>query len=211
MIVLILHKHRFIILRRLALILGLLYGYRAVTMFVTNLPKADPTYFCLAKVSVIFDRWTNLENVIKTRLLRYLYLLCYEYFYNQAEDGITLYEVLSRAFSILSGFGLSMNGKHVYCGDYIYSGHTMTIILAHLLIQVTHSNMLTEYEYFFKYYSRTDLKFILISKFMLIFQEYTSKRLWLLHWLTFILAIFGVAFLVVGRGHYTIDIIVAYW
>ena len=34
-------------------------------MFVTNLPKADPTYFCLAKVSVIFDRWTNLENVIK--------------------------------------------------------------------------------------------------------------------------------------------------
>merc|ERR1719322_1501329 len=102
MIVLIMHKHRFIILRRLALILGLLYGYRAITMFVTNLPKADPNYFCAAK----------------------------------AKDGITLYEVLSRAFSILSGFGLSMHGKHYYCGDYIYSGHTMTIILAHLLIQV---------------------------------------------------------------------------
>ena len=50
MIVLIMHKHRFIILRRLALILGLLYGYRAITMFVTNLPKADPNYFCAAKV-----------------------------------------------------------------------------------------------------------------------------------------------------------------
>ena len=71
-------------------------------MFVTNLPKADPNYFCTAKVS----------------------------------KGLTFYEVLNRAFSILSGFGLSMNGKHVYCGDYIYSGHTMTIILAHLLIQV---------------------------------------------------------------------------
>ena len=49
-IVLIMHKHRFIILRRLALILGLLYGYRAITMFVTNLPKADPNYYCAEKV-----------------------------------------------------------------------------------------------------------------------------------------------------------------
>ena len=56
--------------------------------------------------------------------------------YLQESKGLTFYEVLNRAFSILSGFGLSMNGKHVYCGDYIYSGHTMTIILAHLLIQV---------------------------------------------------------------------------
>ena len=53
MIVLIMHKHRFIILRRLALILGLLYGYRAITMFVTNLPKADPNYFCAEKVRYI--------------------------------------------------------------------------------------------------------------------------------------------------------------
>ena len=55
MIVLIMHKHRFIILRRLALILGLLYGYRAITMFVTNLPKADPNYFCAEKVRYIMS------------------------------------------------------------------------------------------------------------------------------------------------------------
>ena len=54
------HKHRFIILRRLALILGLLYGYRAITMFVTNLPKADPNYFCTAKVSHV-----SISNTIK--------------------------------------------------------------------------------------------------------------------------------------------------
>ena len=66
-------------------------------------------------------------------------IICYDLFLLKAKDGITLYEVLSRAFSILSGFGLSMNGKHYYCGDYIYSGHTMTIILAHLLIQVRYS------------------------------------------------------------------------
>ena len=59
------HKHRFIILRRLALILGLLYGYRAITMFVTNLPKADPNYFCTAKVSHV-----SISNPIEMHLIK---------------------------------------------------------------------------------------------------------------------------------------------
>jgi len=36
---------------------------------------------------------------------------------------------------ILSGFGLSINGQHVYCGDFIFSGHTMILILSYLLIR----------------------------------------------------------------------------
>ena len=111
-------------------------------MFVTNLPKADPSYHCA----------------------------------DTAKDGLSVTMILYRSFTILTGFGLSMNGKHIYCGDYIYSGHTMTMILAHLIIK-----------------------------------EYTSKRLWLLHYLTLILAILGITFLVLGRGHYTIDVIIAYW
>jgi len=35
----------------------------------------------------------------------------------------------------LSGMGLSINGKHVYCGDYIYSGHTMALVTAYLVIK----------------------------------------------------------------------------
>ena len=42
--------------------------------------------------------------------------------------------VLMRAIKIISGFGLTMNGKHVYCGDFIYSGHTMTFVLAYLVM-----------------------------------------------------------------------------
>ena len=34
----------------------------------------------------------------------------------------------------MSGFGLTMNGNHVYCGDFIYSGHTMTFVLAYLVM-----------------------------------------------------------------------------
>ncbi len=53
-----------------------------------------------------------------------------------AESGkvLTFTIVLQRAVKILSGFGLSMNGHHVYCGDFIYSGHTMTFVLAYLVV-----------------------------------------------------------------------------
>ena len=45
-LVVILHKHRMIILRRIWLLLGVLYYYRALTFFVTVLPKADEQYEC---------------------------------------------------------------------------------------------------------------------------------------------------------------------
>lgn len=97
------HKHRFIVTRRLFLLLGLLYGYRAITMFVTVLPIADPNYQCDPKLS---------------------------------DNGqvLTVSIVLMRAVKILSGFGLTMNGNHVYCGDFIYSGHTMTFVLGYLVM-----------------------------------------------------------------------------
>ena len=53
-----LHRHRFILVRRVCLIVGLLYGYRALTMIITVLPAANPEYLCdpqvLLKKSFIF-------------------------------------------------------------------------------------------------------------------------------------------------------------
>jgi len=89
---------------------------------------------------------------------------------------LTVTIVLMRAMKIMSGFGLTMNGNHVYCGDFIYSGHTMTFVLAYLVML-----------------------------------EYTSKRLYVLHWVAWINAITGVALLLMARGHYSIDVILAYW
>ena len=98
--VVLLHHHRLIILRRVWFLLGLLYYYRSLTMFVTILPKPDENYKCMVE-----------------------------------EDHLTFIIIVKRVLHIISGGGLSVNGKHVYCGDYIFSGHTFTLVMAYLVIR----------------------------------------------------------------------------
>eukprot|EP00092_Neocalanus_flemingeri_P007428 GFUD01008021.1.p1 GENE.GFUD01008021.1~~GFUD01008021.1.p1 ORF type:complete len:406 (+),score=131.39 GFUD01008021.1:44-1261(+) len=140
-LVVILHSHRLIILRRIWLLLGILYYYRAITMFITVLPKADETYICQPR-----------------------------------SDNITLGLVVNRVMTIVSGGGLSINGKQVYCGDYIFSGHTVTLTLGYLAIK-----------------------------------QYSPSRFFLLHWASFLTSCCGIIFLLLGRGHYSIDVVLAYW
>ena len=45
----------------------------------------------------------------------------------------------------------------------------------------------------------------------LVVQEYTPKRWWLLHWLYGIVTFAGVIFLLLGRGHYSVDCVLAYF
>ena len=122
--------------------MGLLYGYRAVTMIVTVLPSANSEYHC--------DQQLN--------------------------HTISSAEVLHRVVKIMSGFGLSINGHHVYCGDFIFSGHTMILVLCSLIIA-----------------------------------DYAPRRLWPLSWLVWVVAVVGVGMLLAARGHYTIDVVAAYF
>ena len=87
-------------LRRIFLLVGIHYYYRAVTMYVTVLPKPNDDYTCAPKAG-----------------------------------HVTFMVIFQRVLKLLSGMGLSINGKHVYCGDYIYSGHTMTLIMTYLVIK----------------------------------------------------------------------------
>jgi len=139
-IVVVFHAHRFILLRRIFFLLGLLYFYRSVTIFVTALPKSDPHYPCSEKAG-----------------------------------NITALLVVNRVVQILSGGGLSINGKHVYCGDYMFSGHTVVFVMAYLCIK-----------------------------------QYTPERFYPVHWLSLLTSVTGVVFLLLARGHYTVDIIIAY-
>ncbi|XP_013186789.1 phosphatidylcholine:ceramide cholinephosphotransferase 2 isoform X2 [Amyelois transitella] len=141
MLVVVFHKHRFIVSRRLFFIIGLLYLYRSITMFVTVLPVSSKTYFCSPK-----------------------------------EENVTSLVIIKRMFYLISGFGLSINGKHTYCGDFIYSGHTMILVLSYLVVA-----------------------------------EYSPKKLWPMHWAMWGSALLGVSFVLLAHGHYTVDVVIAYY
>jgi len=141
LVVVMLHSHRLVILRRIWLLLGILYYYRALTMFVTVLPKSDETYTCMPR-----------------------------------KNDTTALDYGKRVLTIISGGGLSINGKHIFCGDYIFSGHTMTLTMGYLVIK-----------------------------------QYSPRRFILLHWASFLTSLCGVIFLLLSRGHYTIDVLLAYY
>ncbi|CAH1997566.1 unnamed protein product [Acanthoscelides obtectus] len=141
MITMIFHKHRWIVFRRIFLIMSLLYMYRAITMYVTVLPIASKTYPCSPKL-------------------------------NETSPLI----IAKRVVKLMSGFGLSVNGQHTYCGDFIYSGHTVILVFSYLIIS-----------------------------------EYTPKKLYLVHWLYWIAACIGVIMLEMSHGHYSVDVIIAYY
>merc|ERR1712004_527134 len=51
-VIVVAHTHRSVILRRIWLVLGLLYYFRAITMTITVLPRPDPNYLCQPKVAI---------------------------------------------------------------------------------------------------------------------------------------------------------------
>ncbi|XP_067008414.2 phosphatidylcholine:ceramide cholinephosphotransferase 2 isoform X2 [Anabrus simplex] len=140
-IVVFFHKHRFIVMRRIFMILALLYLMRSITMFVTVLPVASVTYYCSPKANS-----TNSLMVAK------------------------------RVWQLISGFGLSINGQHTYCGDYIYSGHTVILTMSYLIIA-----------------------------------EYSPKRCFPVHWISWLVSVTGVIMVLIAHGHYTVDVIIAYY
>merc|ERR1712223_26434 len=143
-LLLLFHKHRIIILRRICLLVGLHYIYRAITFAITVLPNPN----------------TDMP--------------CYP-----TSDNVTWYEIFRRFVKLSIAFGFSINSggeTSVYCGDYIYSGHAVSLITAYLVIE-----------------------------------EYAPKRWILLRWMAFLSSATGVCFILLGRGHYSVDVLIAYW
>lgn len=98
LVLLFLHRYRVILFRRLCLIMGIIYLARAICMTATQVPLIKSDY-CAPKMTP--DQ--------------------------KAYWSSYLAEIFRRVFHMMSGFGLSIAGKHVYCGDNIFSGHTVTL------------------------------------------------------------------------------------
>jgi len=153
-IMIILHKYRQLLIRRLSLIIGTLYIFRGICMISTVFPVANDKYYCAPQLN-------KTEPVSKAEFA-----------------GV----IFQRVFFMFWGMGLSINGKHNYCGDYMYSGHTVMLTLCYLMVR----------EYLLPYRLRT-------------------LHLKLINLLMFSFSCAGVICVIISRGHYLIDILVAYY
>ncbi|XP_054166764.1 phosphatidylcholine:ceramide cholinephosphotransferase 2-like [Oppia nitens] len=155
-----LHRYRVILFRRICIILGVLYLFRAICMASTQVPVANVNYYCSPQLRNSSDP-SGQSNVT---------------------TGQFISIIASRVFYMSLGMGLSINGHHSYCGDYIYSGHTIILTIAYLMFR----------EYAIPSRCRTYLwKFV---NFFLI-----------------ALTLTGIVCILISRGHYLIDIVIAYF
>lgn len=96
-------------------------------MASTQLPLASKNYVCSPQVRV------ELMFTMFAYFYLFLQLKNSSDFANMTSAqfiGI----IVNRVFYMSVGMGLSINGHHSYCGDYIFSGHTVTLITGNFSI-----------------------------------------------------------------------------
>ncbi|CAG5120763.1 unnamed protein product [Candidula unifasciata] len=137
--VLLFHKHRFVLMRRMFSLMGTIFLLRCVTMLITSLSVPGKHLQCSGKR---YADW-------------------YSRFY--------------RTFEIWKGMGMSLQGVRS-CGDYMFSGHTSIITLLNFFIT-----------------------------------EYTPRKYYYVHIVSWVLNFFGIFFLLAAHEHYSIDVFMAFY
>lgn len=135
---------------------------------------------------------------------------------------------LQRVLQLLSGGGLSINGSHLLCGDFLYSGHTVILTLTYLFIKECMSHvwnnkptsfaikhchfaafgswMLDLTDWLSVIYCHT----VMIYRFTFFFTD-SPRSFWWYHLLCWLMAAVGVVCILVAHEHYTVDVVVAYF
>uniref|UniRef100_A0A1I8PT36 Sphingomyelin synthase-like domain-containing protein n=1 Tax=Stomoxys calcitrans TaxID=35570 RepID=A0A1I8PT36_STOCA len=101
------HKCRMVILRRFFALAGTVFLLRCVTMLITSLSVPGTHLQCNQNDYAIDDTALTLTE--------------------------SLYLRISRAYTIWSGLGMSIQGVRT-CGDYMFSGHTVALTLLNFFI-----------------------------------------------------------------------------
>lgn len=173
MVMILFHRFRWIVMLRLFIILGILYTLRAICMAVTQMPVSNPQYHCSPRMS-IDQRPVDFWPLIKIFISRVAYMSV--------------------------GMGLSVNGHHTYCGDFIFSGHTVILVICKLFIHVLLCAISLKFS------------FLLGNLFLTYYWLSNDRRLLflLLKYVYHLLVFLGIVAILVARGHYFVDIILAY-
>ncbi|XP_055691004.1 ceramide phosphoethanolamine synthase-like [Lutzomyia longipalpis] len=106
--VIVVHRHRLVLLRRFFALAGTVFLLRCVTMLITSLSVPGTHLQCTSQD----------HKVDETNVVTWL-------------DAIHLR--IQRAYTIWSGLGMSIQGVRT-CGDYMFSGHTVTLTLLNFFI-----------------------------------------------------------------------------
>ncbi|KAL3093643.1 hypothetical protein niasHT_026681 [Heterodera trifolii] len=143
--IVILHRHRMVIFRRVFLIAAILYGLRAIVLGVTFLPPA----------------FENRDKLCRPQM-----------------NGTSMYvdEIAARFVTYVVTLGLTSGQPEILCGDLMFSGHTVVLSIMYF----------------------TQLR-------------YSPRGLYILRWIALPITFMGIAALVLSGGHYTMDVLIAYW
>ncbi|XP_065361654.1 ceramide phosphoethanolamine synthase [Calliphora vicina] len=101
------HKYRMVLLRRFFALAGTVFLLRCVTMLITSLSVPGTHLQCNQNDYAIDDTGLTLSEALYLRI--------------------------SRAYTIWSGLGMSIQGVRT-CGDYMFSGHTVALTLLNFFI-----------------------------------------------------------------------------
>src|SRR5699024_7559613 len=88
---------------------------------------------------------------------------------------------LTTTLTVVHNLGLSVNGRHSFCGDYIFSGHTVCLVITYLFLN--------------EYWLRSKRSKI---------WRFTIRAAY------FLLVCTGLVCILVARGHYSVDIVIGY-
>ncbi|KAF7633403.1 PAP2_C domain-containing protein [Meloidogyne graminicola] len=140
-----LHRHRLVILRRVFLIAAILYGLRAIVLGVTFLPPS----------------FENRDTICRPQM-----------------NGTSMYadEIMRRFVTYVVTLGLTSSQPEILCGDLMFSGHTVVLSIMYF----------------------TQLR-------------YSPRGLFLIRWIALPVTFLGIGALVLSGGHYTMDVLIAYW
>uniref|UniRef100_A0A915DAN1 Sphingomyelin synthase-like domain-containing protein n=1 Tax=Ditylenchus dipsaci TaxID=166011 RepID=A0A915DAN1_9BILA len=148
-IVVLLHRERLVILRRVFLLAAILYGLRAIILGVTFLPPS----------------FSNRDEVCQPQINR-----------TTIFNGMYATEIATRFVTYVVTLGLTSGQEQILCGDLMFSGHTVVLTIMYF-VQL----------------------------------QYTPRGLVILRYIAAPITFLGIAALVVSGGHYTMDVLIAYW
>lgn len=86
---------------------------------MTVLPISSATYFC---------------RQVKIKFSYSIIIFTFSFPYSPKSNSTSSHEIIKRAFTLVSGMGLSINNQQIFCGDSIFSGHTTVLFFGYLVI-----------------------------------------------------------------------------